>query len=58
MTGVDSTEKLDMLRTIGADQVIDYTCNGRYLLGNPGLSHRIRAQWLSPKVVIRVAPDP
>ena len=25
VTGVDSTEKLDMLRTIGADQVIDYT---------------------------------
>ena len=25
MTGVDSTEKLDMLRTIGADKVIDYT---------------------------------
>ena len=25
VTGVDSTEKLDMLRTIGADHVIDYT---------------------------------
>jgi len=25
LTGVDSTEKLDMLRSIGADQVIDYT---------------------------------
>ena len=25
VTGVDSTEKLDMLRTVGADQVIDYT---------------------------------
>jgi NADPH:quinone reductase-like Zn-dependent oxidoreductase len=25
VTGVDSTEKLDMLRSIGADQVIDYT---------------------------------
>jgi NADPH:quinone reductase-like Zn-dependent oxidoreductase len=25
ITGVDSTEKLDMMRTIGADQVIDYT---------------------------------
>ena len=25
MTGVDSTGKLDMLRSIGADQVIDYT---------------------------------
>jgi NADPH:quinone reductase-like Zn-dependent oxidoreductase len=25
VTGVDSTGKLDMLRSIGADQVIDYT---------------------------------
>ena len=25
MTGVDSTEKLDLLRSIGADRVIDYT---------------------------------
>ncbi len=25
VTGVDSTDKLDILRTIGADQVIDYT---------------------------------
>ena len=25
MTGVDSTGKLDMLRSIGADHVIDYT---------------------------------
>ncbi len=25
VTGVDNTEKLDMLRSIGADQVIDYT---------------------------------
>ena len=69
VTGVDSTGKLDMLRSIGADHVIDYTQedftksgetydvifdvmgkssfsgsvrslkqNGRYLLGNPGLS--------------------
>ena len=76
VTGVDSTEKLDMLRSIGADQVIDYTQedftkngetydvifdvvgkssfsgslrslrqNGRYLLGNPGLSQRLRAGW-------------
>ena len=78
VTGVDSTEKLDILRSIGADQVIDYTHedftrrgefydvifdvigkssfsrsikslkpNGRYLLGNPGLSHQVRAQWTS-----------
>ncbi len=76
VTGVDSGEKLDMLRSLGADQVIDYTredftkrgeiydvifdvvgkssfsgCvrslkpNGRYLLGNPGLSHRVRGGW-------------
>ncbi len=25
VTGVDSTEKLDILRSIGADHVIDYT---------------------------------
>ncbi|MGD2251794.1 MAG: hypothetical protein PVF70_02645 [Anaerolineales bacterium] len=25
MTAVDSTQKLDMLRSIGADHVIDYT---------------------------------
>ena len=78
VTGVDSTEKLDMLRSIGADQVIDYTQedftrsgetydvifdvvgkssfsrsvkslkpNGRYLLGNPGLSQQVRARWTS-----------
>ncbi len=78
VTGVDSTEKLDMLRSIGADQVIDYTREdftrngetydvifdvigkssfsrsvkslkpkGRYLLGNPGLSHQVRARWTS-----------
>lgn len=28
VTGVDSTEKLDMLRSIGADRVIDYTQEG------------------------------
>jgi 2-desacetyl-2-hydroxyethyl bacteriochlorophyllide A dehydrogenase len=76
VTGVDSSGKLDMLRSLGADHVIDYTRekytqsgetydvifdvigkssfsgsvrllkqNGRYLLGNPGLSHRLQAQW-------------
>ncbi len=30
VTGVDSTEKLDMLRSIGADHVIDYT-KGDYI---------------------------
>src|SRR5437588_9597763 len=78
VTAVDSTGKLDMLRSIGADQVIDYTQedftkngetydvifdvvgkssftrsvrslthNGRYLLGNSGLSQRIRGRWTS-----------
>jgi NADPH:quinone reductase-like Zn-dependent oxidoreductase len=78
VTAVDSTEKLDILRSIGADQVIDYTQedftksgktynvifdvigkssfsrsirslthNGRYLLGNPGLSQRVRGPWTS-----------
>ncbi|HEY0070263.1 MAG TPA: NAD(P)-dependent alcohol dehydrogenase [Chloroflexia bacterium] len=76
VTGVDSAGKLDMLRSIGADHVIDYkredftksgktydvifdvigkspfsrsmgtlTENGRYLLGNPPLSHMVRARW-------------
>lgn len=27
VTGVDSTQKLDMMRSIGADHVIDYTCD-------------------------------
>jgi NADPH:quinone reductase-like Zn-dependent oxidoreductase len=78
VTAVDGTEKLDMLRSIGADHVIDYTqadftrCgqtydviidvvgksslsrslrslrgSGRYFLGNPSLSQRIRARWNS-----------
>ncbi len=78
VTGVDSRRKLDMLRSIGADQVIDYTQedyavsgvtydfildivgktsfsgnlrslrqNGRYLMANPGLSHRVRGRWTS-----------
>jgi NADPH:quinone reductase-like Zn-dependent oxidoreductase len=78
VTCVDSTGKLDMLHSIGADHVIDYTQedfsgsgetydaiidvvgkssfsgsvrslkqNGRYVLGNPGLSGMIRGEWTS-----------
>jgi len=78
VTGVDSTGKLDMLRSIGADHVIDYTqedftksgetydvifdvmgkssfsgsirClkqNGRYLVGNAGLTQIVRGRWTS-----------
>lgn len=78
VTAVDSNEKLDMLRSIGADHVIDYTRadfteggqaydviidvvgkssvsrslsslkeNGRYFLGNAGLSQTLRARWTS-----------
>jgi NADPH:quinone reductase-like Zn-dependent oxidoreductase len=78
VTGVDSIEKLDMMRSIGVDHVVDYTRkdftrsgetydvifdvigrssftrsvrslkpNGRYLLGNPGLSQQIQARWTS-----------
>jgi NADPH:quinone reductase-like Zn-dependent oxidoreductase len=78
VTAVDSLGKLDMLRSIGADRVLDYTHedftkigetydviydvigtssfsrsigsldqNGRYLLGNPGLSQRIRERLTS-----------
>ena len=80
VTGVDRSGKLDMLRTIGADHVVDYTQenatkraetydvifdvmgkssfsgsvrslkqNGRYLLGNAGLSQMIKGQWTSIK---------
>jgi NADPH:quinone reductase-like Zn-dependent oxidoreductase len=76
VTCVDSAEKLDMLRSIGADHVIDYARedftkngetydviidvigkspfsgslrslrpNGRYVLGNPSISARLRARW-------------
>ena len=90
VTGVDSTGKLDMMRSIGADHVIDYTKedfsksaetydvifdvmgkssfsgsvrslkpNGRYLLGNPGLTRMIRGRWTSmsssKKVIIGAA---
>ena len=87
VTGVDSTGKLDMLRSIGADHVIDYTqedftqsgqtydvifdvvgkssfsrsvrsltLNGRYLLGNAGLSQRVRGQWMSMSSSKQVIP--
>jgi NADPH:quinone reductase-like Zn-dependent oxidoreductase len=80
VTAVDSTGKLDMLRSIGADNVIDYTQedftksgrtydvifdtigksffsrsirslkeNGFYLLANPGLSQKVRGQWISKR---------
>ncbi len=86
VTGVDNTEKLDMLRSIGAEHVIDYTQedftkstqkydvifdvmgkssflgsirslnqNGRYLLGNAGLTQMVRGRRISmrsSKVVI------
>jgi 2-desacetyl-2-hydroxyethyl bacteriochlorophyllide A dehydrogenase len=90
VTGVDSTSKLEMLRSIGADRVIDYTQedftrngqtydvifdvmgkssfsgsvrslkqNGRYLLGNAGLSQMARGRWTSirssKKVIIGAA---
>jgi NADPH:quinone reductase-like Zn-dependent oxidoreductase len=87
VTGVDSTGKLDMLRSIGAGQVIDYTRedftksgeiydvifdvvgkssfsrsvrsltpNGRYLLGNPRLSQRVRGRWISSSSSKKVIP--
>ena len=90
VTGVDRSGKLNMLRTIGADHVIDYTQeditkraeiydvifdvmgkssfsgsvrslkqNGRYLLGNAGLSQMVRGRWTSirssKKVIIGAA---
>ena len=78
VTGVDSAGKLDILRSIGADHVIDYTQkdftknsetydvifdvmgrssfsgsvrslkqNGRYLLGNAGLTQMVQGWWIS-----------
>ena len=78
VTGVDSAGKLDMLLSICADHVIDYTQedftksaetydvifdvmgkssfsgsvrslkqNGRFLLGNPGLTQMVRGRWTS-----------
>ncbi len=90
VTCVDSAEKLDMLRSVGADQVLDYTRedftrsgktydviidvigkssfsrsvralrqNGRYVLGNPSISSRIRARWtpmtMGKKVIVALA---
>ena len=85
VTAVDRTEKLDMLRSIGADHVIDYTkhdytksaetydiifdvmgkssfpgCvnllrqNGRYLIGNPGLTQLVRGSWISKRTSKKV----
>jgi NADPH:quinone reductase-like Zn-dependent oxidoreductase len=87
VTAVDSTGKLDMLRSTGADKVIDYTQtdftkngetydvifdvvgkssfsrnirslkhNGRYLLGNPRLSQRVRGRWTSRRSSKKVIP--
>ncbi len=87
VTAVDSAGKLDMLRSIGADHVVDYTkedftqngetydvifdvvgkssfsrsvrsltLNGRYLLGNPGLSQRVQGRWTSMRSSKRVVP--
>lgn len=87
VTGVDRGEKLDMLRSIGAERVIDYTREsyanggarydvvfdvagklpvsrgmgllrqgGRYLMGNPRISHRIRARWASARTGTVVIP--
>ena len=87
VTAVDSAEKLDMLHSIGADHVIDYTQedftrrgetydvifdvigkasfprsvqlfkpNGRYLLGNPRISDRMRAGLMSRRSSIKIIP--
>lgn len=87
VTGVDRTGKLDMLRSIGADRVMDFTredytrsgetydlvfdvvgknpfsrsmrllaANGRFLMGNPRLTHRIRGLWVTWRGRKRVIP--
>jgi 2-desacetyl-2-hydroxyethyl bacteriochlorophyllide A dehydrogenase len=88
VTAVDSTRKLDMLRSTGADHVIDYTKedftkngqtydvifdivgkssfsdsimslkeNGRYLLANPKMSHKIKGRRISKKTSKKVISD-
>jgi NADPH:quinone reductase-like Zn-dependent oxidoreductase len=92
VTGVDSSGKLEMLRSLGAEHVIDYTCedytkspenydvifdvmgkgsftgcvnllreNGRYIIGNPGLTQMVRGSWISnrssKKVLFGAAPQ-
>lgn len=85
VTAVDAGAKLDMLRGLGADHVVDYTredfaksgqlydvvydvigkssfagsirslkANGRYLLGNAGLSQTLRGAWLSRTTTLKV----
>jgi NADPH:quinone reductase-like Zn-dependent oxidoreductase len=68
VTGVDSTAKLDMLRSIGADQVIDYTQEdytqnvGLYdlildIVANRSVAENMRA--LSPKgIYVAIAFNP
>lgn len=87
VTAVDRPEKLDMLRSIGADRVVDYTREdytsgidpydvvfdvigklppargvrmlrrgGRYLMGNPRFTQRIRARLASARAGVMVIP--
>lgn len=87
VTAVDTAEKMDFLRSIGADQVLDYTRenftqrgatydviidvigkspfsgslrsltpSGRYLIDNPTLSQRLRANWASARSSKKVIP--
>ncbi len=87
VAAVDRPEKLEMLRSIGADRVIDFTTEdylkrgetydvvfdiagrvpaslglklvrpgGRYLMGNTGVSQKIRARWASARGGTKVIP--